>query len=134
MAKIDITKTFLDLDGNIIGQVIEVPVAKENDLTSFVLGEDDKPKIVRIDKGKEHALTLRRCICLSLMNQEMEDGKPKVITEDETWQKCLITKKVQDAKTEVDLSPKDVTLILKLIHKFQPSLVYGQAREILDKS
>jgi len=135
MAKIDITKTFKDLEGNIVGQIYEGPIAMNDKAEEFLKDKSGKPLIARIDRGPDKALTLQQVICHALMAQKTnKDGSPEDIDESKAWEMYQLTEQVRKVKKDIDLSPTQVKEILERINIFRPTYIYGQAREYLDKS
>jgi len=127
--KVKTNQTFKDLDGNIVGQIYEGPVLKEGTTDEFVMS-GDRPAITVIDRGADKALTLKQVVCQALMTKEVKDNKPVELTEAERWTNFQLTRKIQD-KSEVDLTPSEIVLILKRVHLFRPDYIYGQVREML---
>jgi len=77
-------------------------------------------------KDEPLQLTVKDVIIQSLLSPVQEDKQ------DEKWHKYEVYKKVKEALDEVELKTEDVTLIKKMIGRFQPPLILGQCYEIIE--
>ena len=71
-------------------------------------------------KDEPLQLTVKDVIIQSLLSPVNEDKQ------EEKWHKYEVYKKVKEALDEVELKTEDVTLIKKMIGRFQPPLILGQ--------
>jgi len=94
-------------------------------LNETLKGIDGKQLLDDIEiPGKK--LTLKSKIITSLLTPQQEDK------EADKWSKYEIFKKVRDAKTEVELTAEEVTIVKKVIGKTQPVLILGQCFELIE--
>ena len=77
-------------------------------------------------KDEPLQLTVKDVIIQSLLSPVNEDKQ------EEKWHKYEVYKKVKEALDEVELKTEDVTLIKKMIGRFQPPLILGQCYEIIE--
>jgi len=102
--KLDVTKTFKDMEGNIYGTTTHAIMVLENDYTKVIIDQEtNRPKIVPI-VNTDNALTAGIAVSYSLEKLEVKDQKADM-------EKYSLIQKIKGAKKTVEVSDDDKNLI-----------------------
>lgn len=107
--KIQIDQVVRDAEGDVLLQDLR-------DAMGNLLPEHARPQV-----------TLKTVSIISILAPVKEDEEQAKMLKYEIW------KKLKDATEEVDLKAEEITLLKKVIAKFQPQLIMGQCFEMIEK-
>lgn len=125
MATIKFDHKFLDQTGKELYNKIECVVLKPNgDLAktpegNYIVKEVDHPK---------EKLNLKT-LCITALLNEFPNETP---TADERYKRYKLFQKFDKANGKIDLEAEDLSLVKELIGKTHPTLIMGQAYDMLE--
>jgi hypothetical protein len=127
----NVSETFKDFEGNIIGQDKAGYVFTKDAAGALHIEKDEEGKpMVATVRIPADALTLKRVSISALMGYKKERE-----TTEETWKKFELSNKINGTADgeSVQLSLEDRTRILDCIHATHSSIVFGNVKMLFEK-
>jgi len=124
MNKVVLNQTFTDMDGNVVGKELTAFILKSDEKTFITLEDGSRAMTSYIDDNKE--LTLKRVICRSLL------ANKKDMDQTEKSKRFSLWRKVDASETDVELSLKERTRIVKAVWQVEGVIIAGQAEEYME--
>lgn len=127
---IDLSKTFLDINKNIIGQEEQYLVAeKTKNGIKPLTGENGRPLIAKLTDQDAKPLTLKKVCEVSLL----VDQEGEKISSDEKIKRASLGFRILHGGDKQNFSMDEIVYLKALIYQKNPTLIAGQADAHFEK-